>query len=318
MAFEQGDKIPIPQSTASALALSQQIQGLFPSEKSPSASKTASYDTTAFHPTDDRADTAGDTEPAKPENGHVVLGAAAFRAVGALSSAYFSLDKRPVSGSRLYSMTRVSSDALSQLSSKSIPAHVFLESELKRLKLQASKKGITTSQNVGSDEESELALKIKTVKVLKDQIPPGRMGSLEKIDFSRLEDDTRRQKAFSAVTDFEKAQDNVIAEHRADMARLTAEEREAYANTRRAATTSFHNDISALFGAQAAELAIDWFMPRNVVSKKTLVADFIIPSVAMGMNMTVLGKWAPLARAGIMVGTHAAFHLAFDQQVDKK
>ena len=318
MAFEQSDKTPASESTNSAAVLSQQIQRLFPDQQPASVSKIPVYETAPIVLADDKLDGYTGSEWANPGHSHDAIGAPLARALGAWSSAYVSLDRRPITGTRLYPMKRVSSKALSEVSTKSMPAYQFLDAEVARLKGQTLnlRKGITTTTSETSDDESMLATRIKTVNALKDQIPPGRMGSLEKVDLTRLADDTRAQKAFGAVTDFEQAQSTAIAEHQADMARLTAEERVAYANTRRATTASFCNDVGALFGAQAAELAIDWFTPRNFVSKKTIVADFIIPAVAMGMDMSPLGKWAPLARAGIMVGTHAAFHLAFDKQVD--
>jgi hypothetical protein len=100
--------------------------------------------------------------------------------------------------------------------------------------------------------------------------------------------------------------------------RLTNPEFRATPEIRAAAPPLFRNGIAPLIAAQAAELAVDWLLPRNAISSKTLLADFLMPSAAMALNLSTLGRWAPLARVGLMVGAHTVFHLTFDQQVEKK
>jgi hypothetical protein len=105
---------------------------------------------------------------------------------------------------------------------------------------------------------------------------------------------------------------------RAELERLANQELRATSKISPAAPPLFRNGIAPLIAAQAAELAVDWLLPRNAINSKTLLADFLMPSVAMGLDMSPLGRWAPLARAGLMVGAHTVFHLTLDQQLEKK
>jgi hypothetical protein len=105
---------------------------------------------------------------------------------------------------------------------------------------------------------------------------------------------------------------------RTEFERFTNQELRATPKIRTAAPPLFRNGIAPLIAAQATELAVDWLLPRNAISSKTLLADFLMPPVAMALDMSALGKWAPLARVGLMVGAHTVFHLTLDQQAEKK
>jgi hypothetical protein len=107
MAFEQGDKTPAPESTNSAAVLSQQIQRLFPDEQSASVSKIPGYDTAPIVLADDKLDGYNGSDWTNAGHRHDAIGAPLARALGAWSSAYVSLDRRPITGNRLYPIEKV-------------------------------------------------------------------------------------------------------------------------------------------------------------------------------------------------------------------
>lgn len=121
--------------------------------------------------------------------------------------------------------------------------------------------------------------------------------------------------------------DAVLARNEPNLAKLNALEMPAFrqleaknfafaegAVIERHFTTPGKANAAALIGAVGVNMLIDAKTPRQATVLSE-VADFITPIGVMGMRMTPLGKWAPAARAAIIVGEHAYTHFMVDEQV---
>jgi hypothetical protein len=265
------------------------------------------------------AKVGGNSENNLPDDAAKILGTAAgaglsIRKFAPTLTKGFKFDMKP-----FYEANGVSAHTIDELSTSRIPAHLFLKSEFNRLKNQA--KGLSPNPDLNSDAENELIGRVKTVRSLRDRTTAELMegnNPIKRIDFSELTADTRAQKAFATVTNFEGAQDKLIAERAETVKDLTTKARTDYETDQRNAKIGLGLDLGALIGAQAVDAAIDWATPRNRTGWETTVTDFAAPVAVMALSMTSLGRWAPLAKAGIIIGAHTISHLVFDEQYDEK
>jgi hypothetical protein len=265
------------------------------------------------------AKVGGNSEDNLPDDAARIIGTAAgaglsIRKFAPTLTKGFKFDMKP-----FYEANGVSAHTIDNLSTSRVPAHLFLKSEFTRLRNQA--KGLSPDPDMNSDAENELIARVKTVRSLRDQTTAELMegnNPIKKIDFSELTADTRAQKAFPTVTNFEGAQAKLIAERADTVKDLTTKARAAYDTEKFNAKVGLGLDLGALVGAQAVDGIIDWATPRNRTGWETTVTDFAAPVAVMALSMTSLGKWAPLAKAGIIVGAHTISHLVFDEQYDEK
>jgi hypothetical protein len=199
------------------------------------------------------------------------------------------------------------------------PAHKFLSAELKRLQRKAG--DLSGDPVTYTPEQNAIVERMNNVFMLKEkttaELEEGN-NPIKKIDFSSLTGDTTTQRQFPRITEFQGAQEKLITERAAAVQKLGAEARQAYNLEQRTAKVSVGLDLGALVGSQLVDhYIVDKIAPRNSTSMVTAVTDFAAPVAAMAFSMTKLGKWAPLAKAGIIIGAHTISHLVFDQQVDE-
>ena len=198
------------------------------------------------------------------------------------------------------------------------PAHKFLGAEHRRLLRKAG--NLSGDPANYSPEQTALVERMNGVYQLKEkttaELEEGN-NPIKKVDFSALTGDTRTQTQFARITEFQGAQDKLITERATTVQRLGAEAQKAYDTEQRSAKVALGLDLGALVGSQLVDdFVVDKITPRNRTSLITTVTDFAAPVAVMAMSLTSLGKWAPLAKAGIIIGTHTISHLAFDKQVD--
>jgi hypothetical protein len=214
----------------------------------------------------------------------------------------------------------VSANTIDKFGEARSPAHKFLGAELTRLQKKAGNLNLL-NPDLNTPEQNALKERIDNVYLLKEkttaELEEGN-NPIKKVDFSALTGDTKTQRQFSRITEFQGAQDKLISERAATVDKLGSEARKAYDTEQHTAWKSLGLDVSALVGAQLVDdFVVDKIAPRNRTGWETTVTDFAAPIAVMAMSMSSLGKWAPLAKAGIIVGAHTISHLTFDKQYDE-
>ncbi|HEY9754148.1 MAG TPA: hypothetical protein V6C97_03180 [Oculatellaceae cyanobacterium] len=142
------------------------------------------------------------------------------------------------------------------------------------------------------------------------------------IDFRELAKDPKvhtpsAAAGWSAVTDFEKAQTALISERTTNIATQRTAEKAIFDGEIRAAKNGRLKDFGALGAAAVINLAVDEIAPRNDPSWLTVAGDMAAPAV-MALELSGAGKWEPVIKAGVIVGTHLATHFLCDRNTENE
>jgi hypothetical protein len=140
------------------------------------------------------------------------------------------------------------------------------------------------------------------------------------IDFRDLASDPKvhapsAASGWRAVQDFEHAQTSLITERAANLTAVQRAERGLYDAEIKAAKNARLKDFGALGAATVINFAVDQVAPKDDPSWLSVAADYAAPAI-MFAELSGLGKWEPVVKGGVIVGTHLLTHFLLDRNIE--
>lgn len=185
--------------------------------------------------------------------------------------------------------------------------------------VQAAEKLPVSARTTAQDELLERAFNARNAWQAAKNAASG-SNPVHAIDFRELAKDPKvhaptAAAGWTAVTDFERAQTALISERTTNLASQRAAEKAIFDGEIRAAKMGRLKDFGALGAATVINFAVDEIAPRNDPSWLTVAGDMAAPAV-MALELSGAGKWEPVIKAGVIVGTHLATHFLFDKNTE--
>jgi len=184
--------------------------------------------------------------------------------------------------------TLVSADTLDNYVGKKPLAIAFMEQQINRLSHSSTAASAERLSNVRA------ALAETTTSV----VPKS------PLNLNVFDSDIRKQAGWSSMEELVGAQPKVFVEREAGSAALFDSQMKAHNQGRIGSWANAGTSIAALIGATTTDYYIDKAIPRSQTSPLTMAATIAAPLV-FGFEMTPVGKFAPLVKFGIVVGSHA-------------
>ena len=198
-------------------------------------------------------------------------------------------------------------------------ANTFLESQADAIKSDPAFIAMPDDPARRTRPQKALVSRLETIEQYQGATGPAlETGEypLSRVDFRGLDAKIRREPDFVHVRNLETAQDALITERNANIARIRSRAEATYNAEKTMARWGAIGDTGALVGGELTNLLVDHVTPRNK-SGWTTAIDLVVPPLVMVADLSKFGKWGSVAKAGTIVLTHVASHFLTDTKIDE-